>query len=188
MGRSPPARAQSGSRPQRELHVVGSECASRRHGRGARPGGAGRAPLARGPAPPRVKWLTGQNGSLLRESEERRKHGRIPSWMVRHSSAGMRIRRDTLRQHAVAQQSCPLFVRRTTPVGGTQAADPPGGPTSPRSVRPAGTAVRGKQGPSPRLPRALPTERERQEPGKQGPHGQGRAKAETRSEPHACIR
>ena len=58
MGRSPPARAQSGSRPQRELHVVGSECASRRHGRGARPGGAGRAPLARGPAPPHAKWLT----------------------------------------------------------------------------------------------------------------------------------
>ena len=77
---------------------------------------------------------------------------------------------------------------RTTPVGGTQPADPPGGPTSARTVRPAGTASRGDQDPSPRLPRALPTERGWQEPGKQGPHGQGRTKAETQSKPHACIR
>ena len=92
--------------PQSELHAVGSEYASRRHGRGARPGGAGRAPLARGPAPPRAKWLTGQNGSLPQESAERKKHGRVVSRMARYSSAGTRIRRDTLRQHAVAQKSC----------------------------------------------------------------------------------
>ena len=40
------------------------------HGWGARPGGAGRAPLARGPTPPRAKWLRGQNGSLLGQSLE----------------------------------------------------------------------------------------------------------------------
>ena len=61
------SRGRGGRVPQSELHVVGSEFASRRHGWGARPGGAGRAPLARGPTPPRAhprpqrpngsKWL-----------------------------------------------------------------------------------------------------------------------------------
>ena len=43
------------------------EFACRRHGWGARPGGAGRAPLARGPTPPRAKWLRSLNGSLTDE-------------------------------------------------------------------------------------------------------------------------
>ena len=64
------SRGRGGRVPQRELQVVGSEFACRRHARGARPGGAGRAPLARGPTPPRAKWLRGQNGSLLGQSLE----------------------------------------------------------------------------------------------------------------------
>ena len=64
------SRGRGGRVPQSELQVVGSEFACRRHGWGARPGGAGRAPLARGPTPPRAKWLRGQNGSLLGQSLE----------------------------------------------------------------------------------------------------------------------